>query len=104
HEFEWPGTNRLAVEISAAAVRHNTEGRVGKVPEQSGIRLAEMQQQRCIVGCLNLVHKFVRTGFWSNDGAVAHGIQGPLYVAGGERPAIVKTNAVSKMKDVGLRV
>ena len=57
-----------------------------------------------IVERVNMIDQLVRGGFQSNQAAVAHAVERPLDVARSERAAIMKTNAMAKMEDVGARV
>ena len=62
------------------------------------------QPQSEVIGRFNLVQQRVRSSFWSFQAVVAQSIECPFDVSSSERAAIVKMNAMTNMKDVGLGV
>src|SRR6185312_195988 len=88
----------------STSVRNNPNGPVGKVPQQSSKGLFEMKNHRVVIGRINVIHVFVDVGLRADYFVLREGIESPLHVMRGERAAVMKKNAVMKMKDVSKRI
>src|SRR5581483_4585918 len=98
------GANWVLVEVFAASIRHDPESAFAQVPEKRRVGLGSMKREGEIVAGFDAVDKLVGCAFDGDQGTIAHGVEGPFHVFGGQRTAIMKMNTVVKMKDIGLRV
>ena len=91
-ERERPRSNGMAVERLAAAVRHNSKSSFRNVVKQRTVRLRKMDDNGGVVRRVNSFHQFVSCGLQRRQGAIANAVQRPLYVARGQRPAVMELN------------
>ena len=94
----------MAIEIFAAAVRHDAHRAVGEIPQHGCKRLLQMKDDGVIVGRIDTADLRVGACFGAANFAAEQGVEGPLDVARGQRLSVVKANAVMQMKNVGLRI
>ena len=99
-----PRANRLAIEVLAAAIRHDADGAVGQVPQQRRKRLFQVEDDGVVVGGVDVVDRSVGACLGAAEFAAEQRIEGPLHIARGQRLAIVEANTVMQMKNVGLRI
>ncbi len=104
NEAERPGADGMAIEILAAAVRHDADRAVGQIPQQRRERLLQMEDDGVVIGGVDAVDRSVGAGLRAAQFATDERVEGPLHVARGQRLAVVKPNAMMQMEDVGLRI
>jgi len=95
------GADGMKAELRAAAAGHNSKCPVGEVPQQRCEGFFEMEDDCGGIGRINGGDILIGRAPGAADGAVEHGVDAPLDIAGGEQAPIVKTNPTSQMKDVG---
>ena len=98
------GANRIAIEVLAASERHDPKSAFAEVPEKRRIRLGGVNGQGEIICGFYPVYQLVGSALDGDQGAIAHRVQGPFHVFGGQWPLIMKANAMPEMKHIGLRV
>ena len=103
-ETKRPRADGLAADLVAAAVGHDADGAVGKIPQQRGERFFEVEDDGVVVGRLDVVHESVDRRLGAANLSLQQGIESPLHVASGQRAAVVELHAVMQMKNIGQRI
>ena len=103
HKAKRARADGIAIEVLAAAIRHDADGAIGQVPQQRRKRLLQMEDDGVVVGRVDVVDRGVGACLSAANFAAEERIEGPLHVARGQQLSVVEVDAVMQMKDVRLR-
>ena len=71
----------MTAHFTQAAVGHDADGAVGKVPQERREGLLHMENDRVIVRRLEVIYKAVGGGLGGSNLVFEERIEGPLYIA-----------------------
>lgn len=103
-EAKRAGPDRMLSHFIQRPVGNDAHGAGGEIPEKSGKRLFQAEDDGVVVGSFKVIDVTVGSGAGGADLAFEERVEGPLYVARGEGAAIVKFYVVAKVEDVGERI
>src|SRR5437762_2973657 len=89
----------MAPEFAPAALGNDAHGACGKIGEQKVVCVFQVEDDGVGITSFNRVNRSIGCGFRRDDGAIAHGVDGPRDVARGEGAAVMEAHAVAQMED-----
>src|SRR5262249_41590896 len=104
NEAKWAGADGMHRHLAQAALGHNANRTVGEIPQQSGEGLFQVEHNREVVRCVDVVDGAIDAGLGGADLSCQQGIERPLHVTRGEGSSVVKLYGRSNMEDVSKRV
>ena len=88
-----------------AGIRGNdADGRRNQIDAEGSVRLAEMKDDRGVVGRFDGGDHAKGALFWGFVGGIPDEVKGRFDIGGGQRAAIVEANAAADMENVSKRV
>src|SRR5579862_9463429 len=103
-ETEGARANGLAADLVAAAVGHNAHGAVGQIPQESGERLFEVEDDGEVVSRVDAIYELINACLGAANLSLQQRIESPLHITRRQRAAVVKLYPVMQMKNISERV